>query len=412
MRILYVSQYYPPEIGAPAARVSELSRHWVDAGHDVTVLTGFPNHPTGKLHPDYRRRWRRLLYRERVDGVDVVRTWLIPLPNGKPLERILNYSSFCASAALRGLFLKKPDVVIATSPQLLVGLSGWLISRLRHVPLVFEVRDIWPDAIIASGVGGERSMLARVLRSISRFLHKHAERIVVVTPAFETDLVERWGVPAEKISVVQNGVETDLFSPGPPPDSLIAELDLDGRFVVSYVGTIGLAHGLGTVLDVAARLRDEMPEALFLIVGEGADRDVLVARVRTEGLTNVRFLSQQPRAKVVDIVRASDVCLVLLKRAPVFETVIPTKMLEFMSCARPVVLGVGGQAKAILDEAGGGLAVEPESAPAVASALTRLRDDPGLAQELGQKGRSYIAERLSRRKTAELFLRVLEKIGA
>jgi colanic acid biosynthesis glycosyl transferase WcaI len=407
MKILYVSQYYPPEIGAPAARVSELARHWVRDGHDVTVLTGFPNHPTGELHPDYRKRWRRGFYRERIDGVDVVRTWLIPLPNGKPVERILNYSSFCVSAAVRGLFLRKPDVIIATSPQLLVGLSGWFVSRIRRAPLIFEVRDIWPDAIIASGVGSEQSLLARVLRAISRFLHKRAERIVVVTPAFEDDLVANWGVPAERISIVQNGVETDLFSPGEAPAELAEELGLGGRFVVSYVGTIGLAHGLGTVLEVAARLRDELPEALFLIVGEGADKDALVERARREGLTNVRFLSQQPRARVVDIVRASDACLVLLKRAPVFETVIPTKMLEFMACARPVVLGVEGQARAILDEAGGGVPVPPEDPAAAAAALKELHDDPARREELGQNGRKYMVERLSRRATAERYVEVL-----
>jgi glycosyltransferase involved in cell wall biosynthesis len=412
MRILYVSQYYPPEIGAPSARVSELARHWVSAGHEVTVLTGFPNHPTGVVHPDYRKRIRRLFWREKADGVDVVRTWLIPLPNGKPLERILNYTSFCISAALRGIFLRRPDIVIGTSPQLLVGISGWFLSKVKRAPFVFEVRDIWPDAIVASGVGRENSLLARSLRAISRFLHRVADKIVVVTPAFESDLVDNWHVPGEKIAIVQNGVETDLFSPGPASAGLVDELGLAGRFVISYVGTIGLAHGLGTILDVAEELRKELPEALFLIVGEGAEREELVEQSRRRGLDNVVFVSQQPRARVVDVVRASDVCLVLLKDAPIFETVIPTKMLEFMSCGRPVVLGVGGQARAILDAAGGGIAVPPESPGEVADALRRLHADPALRQELGERGRKYIYRHLSRAGTAELYVRVLDEILA
>jgi colanic acid biosynthesis glycosyl transferase WcaI len=410
MRILYVSQYFPPEIGAPSARVSELAKHWVDAGHEVTVLTGFPNHPTGQLHADYRKKWRRLFYRENWAGVDVVRTWLIPLPNGKPLERIVNYSSFSFFAALRGVFLRKPDVVIATSPQLLVGLSGWLIGKVRRVPLVFEVRDIWPDAIIASGVGAERSLLARILRSISRFLHRVADKIVVVTPAFKVDLIERWGVPAEKIAVVQNGVETDLFSPGTKDPDLVDSLNLRGKFVASYIGTIGLAHGLGTILEVAAQTKHSMPDMVFLIVGEGADKDTLVKEASVKGLENVIFLPQQPRDRVVSLIRASDACLVLLKDAPIFETVIPTKMLEFMACARPVILGVNGQAKSVLEAAAGGIAVAPESAEDVKDALIRLHEAPELVAELGQKGRNYICRHLARSGTAREFLGVLEGV--
>src|SRR4051794_3135768 len=145
LKILYISQYFPPEMGAPAARVSELSRHWADAGHEVAVLTGFPNHPDGVLRPEYRKHFRRAVFREQADGVSVVRTWLLPFPNRKPYERVLNYSSFCASASLTGTFLERPDVIIATSPQLLVGLAGWWIAKLKRVPFVLEVRDLWPE---------------------------------------------------------------------------------------------------------------------------------------------------------------------------------------------------------------------------------------------------------------------------
>jgi colanic acid biosynthesis glycosyl transferase WcaI len=147
LKILYISQYFPPEMGAPAARVSELSRRWAQAGHDVTVLTGFPNHPDGVIRPEYRRHFRRLIFRERVQDVNVVRSWLLPFPNRRPLERMLNYSSFLASAATTGSFLGVPDAVIASSPQLLVGLAGWWISRLNHVPFIFEVRDLWPESL-------------------------------------------------------------------------------------------------------------------------------------------------------------------------------------------------------------------------------------------------------------------------
>lgn len=215
MKILYVSQYFPPEMGAPAARVSELARYWAAAGHEVTVLTGFPNHPTGVLHPDYRARFRRLICREQVDGIKVIRTWLMPLPNRKAHERMLNYSSFCLSACLAGTFLKRPNVVIATSPQLLVGIAGWWVSRIKNVPFVLEIRDLWPESLEAVGVGNCRSVLHRVLGRIAGFLYQACHHLVVVTPAFKEHIVREWGVLDEKISVVPNGVDTDLFSPSP-----------------------------------------------------------------------------------------------------------------------------------------------------------------------------------------------------
>jgi colanic acid biosynthesis glycosyl transferase WcaI len=411
MRILYVSQYYPPEIGAPAARVSELAHHWVRMGHEVTVLTGFPNHPTGIIHPEYRSRFRGLFHRERMEGVDVVRTWLLPLPNRKPHERILNYVSFCVSAAFRGMFLRRPDVIIATSPQLLVGLSGWWLGLLRRAPVIFEVRDIWPDAILASGVSREGSRLARTLRWVSDLLHRRCDHIVVVTPAFRDELVSKWAVPPEKISIVQNGVETELFSPKGDRASERALLTLPGGYLVSYIGTIGFAHGLDTVVDAARLTRLEHPDIQYLIVGEGADKDRLAALVAKEDLQNVHLLPALPRERIPALLRATDVCLVLLRRSPVFETVIPTKMLEFMACARPIVIGVDGQARHIVEEAGAGVFVEPEDGAALAEAVIALREDPERAGVLGTNGRAYVERELARSATAERYLDVFDRMG-
>ena len=184
-------------MGAPAARAGELSSHWAQAGHQMTVLTGFPNHPTGVLHPEYRAKFRRLVAREQVKGAKVVRTWLWPLPNRKSYERMLNYASFCLSAAIIGIFVEKPDVVIATSPQLLVGLSGWWLSRIKQVPFVFEVRDLWPESLSAVGMK-DRSLLHAVLSKIAQFLYRNADHIVVVTPAFKDHLISHWEIPAQK----------------------------------------------------------------------------------------------------------------------------------------------------------------------------------------------------------------------
>src|SRR5215470_7968975 len=211
MKILYVSQYFPPEMGAPAARVSELARHWVKSGHEVNVLTGFPNHPTGVVPVEYRAQMRRFVCREQIGGINVVRTWLFPLPNRKTHERILNYGSFCLSSCFTGTFMARPDVIIATSPQLLVGLTGWWLGLAKRAPFILEVRDLWPESISAVGVKGESSSLSRSLGRLANFLYRYSSHVVVVSPAFKEHLVRKWNVNPEKISVVENGVESDFF---------------------------------------------------------------------------------------------------------------------------------------------------------------------------------------------------------
>ncbi|HKN32661.1 MAG TPA: glycosyltransferase family 4 protein [Terriglobales bacterium] len=409
MKILYVSQYFSPETGAPAARAAELAQYWVQDGHEVTVLTGFPNHPNGIVLPNYRGMLRRPVMREEISGVKVVRTWLFPFPNRKAHERMLNYSSFCVSAATTGMFLPRPDVLIATSPQLLVGLSGWWLARLKGAPFVFEVRDLWPESLVAVGMSNANSMLSRSLGSIAGFLYRRADHVVVVTPAFEDYLVRSWHVPAEKISVVENGVNTDLFSPR-LDNVLRSELAIDEKFVVSYIGTMGMAHGLDTLVEVATELRQTAPEVLFLMVGEGADKARIIQFAGSRRLSNMRFINQQPREKVPEFISASDVCLVPLKKTELFKTVVPTKMLEFMSCARPVILGVDGQARRILDLAAAGIFVEPQNATALAQAIRKLATNPVLRETLGHNGRRYVVENFSRQQTAKTYLTVLGKI--
>jgi len=401
-------------MGAPAARATELAHHWAQAGHEVSILTGFPNHPTGVVPDEWKARLRKLAYHERVGGVDVYRTWLWPLPNRKSHERMRNYASFCVSAALRGLTLHRPDVVIATSPQLLVGLSGWWLSFTRDIPFVFEVRDLWPESLTAVGVSGEDSLLHQSLSRIARFLYDHCHRIVVVTPAFKERLIEDWRVPSEKIAIVENGVETEQFAPASNEAiaTLRKTLNAEGKFIVSYVGTMGNAHGLETLLDAAAQLQTQTPDVLFLLIGEGAEKDRIKAQALANNLTNVRFLDQQPRERIPDFISASDACLVLLKKTDVFKTVIPTKMLEFMSCARPVILGVDGQARQIVEEADAGIVIEPENAAALAGAIQRLASDRQAGAQLGQNGREYIVRRFSRVHTAEKYIGILQSLIA
>ncbi len=410
MKILYVSQYFPPEMGAPAARAAELARHWVNDGHEVTVLTGFPNHPTGVVPPEYRGQFWRLVTRRVWNGVTLIRTWLLPFPNRKSYERMLNYSSFCVSSAVTGLFVSKPDVLIATSPQLLVALSGWWLAFVKRVPFVFEVRDLWPESLAAVGVGEGNSLLIRVLGMIAGFLYRRASCIVVVTAAFKTFLIVNWNVPAEKIFVVENGVETEMFSPQPDRDAKRKELGAEGKFLVCYTGTMGLAHGLETLIEAAATLQVKNPRVQFLLVGEGADKERILGLAATHALTNITFLGQQPRESVPGFISASDACLVMLKKAELFKTVIPTKMLEFLSCARPIILAVDGQAREIMDAAQAGIFVEPENARGLVEAIQELAADSALCAKLGRNGREYIVQNFSRQQTARAYLGILSNL--
>ncbi len=411
MKILYVSQYFPPEMGAPAARAAELSRHWARMGHEVTVLTGFPNHPTGIVPKEWRSRLHRLHYSETVNGVHVVRTWLWPLPNRKAHERIRNYTSFCVSAAVSGLPLCKPDFVIATSPQLLCALAGWWIAFWKRVPFIFEVRDLWPESLAAVGAGGEGTLLHRTLGAIAGFLYRHAESIVVVSPAFKDHLMRYWNVPETKISIVENGVETDLFRFDPAAAAEVRkQLKVEDRFLICYIGTMGNAHGLETLIAAAEEMQTALPGAMFLLIGEGAEKERIVELAAGRGLSNIQFLGQQPRERIPAYVSAADLCLVMLKKTELFKTVIPTKLLEYMACERPVIVAVDGQARRIVEEAGAGVFVEPENSGALVQAIHDLAEDPARRRQMGTSGRQYIVNSFSRKKTAWDYIAVLETL--
>jgi len=410
MKIQYVSQYFPPEMGAPAARVSELSRLWTKAGHDVTVLTGFPHYPSGVVPQEYRAKLRRLIMREDFDGVRIERTWLATLPNSKTWERIVSYTSFTISAALRGSFLDSPDVVIATSPQLLECLAGLWIATLKGVPFVFEVRDLWPESLTLDADSFLNRRVRAVLTRISELLYRRARHIVVVTPAFKKYLIEHYNVTPEKISIVMNGVDPEVFTPDGETGSAVEELQLAGKFVVSFVGVLGNAHGLSTVVHAAARLQETRPDVLFLLVGEGADKSNVQALAAQMGVRNLLVIGQQPRNKIPALIRASSACMVLLKKSDVFKTVIPTKMLEFMACGRPVILGVEGQARELVEDADCGVCVPPEDSASLAGAIEQLHGDAELRKRLGENGRNYVVTHFSREQTARDYIALLQRM--
>lgn len=404
MKILYLSQYFPPEMGAPSARVFELSRSWAEKGHEVTVLTGFPNHPTGIVPIEYRGRH---LLKEKMSGINVVRVPIYAAANRGFAKRVLNYFSFSASAALVGpLVTSRPDIIIATSPQFLCGLSGQLLSWIKRVPFVFEVRDLWPRSIVEVGAMRANSPAVRALEFLEIALYKSADHIVAVTDSFVDEIAAK-GVAREKVSVVTNGVDLELFQ---PCDRIAARISLgmdQDRFIATYVGTHGMAHGLDLVLDAAMLLRNKPVD--FLLVGEGAEKAALKERARRESLTNVRFLDQQPRSEVARLVAASNLCLVLLRDKALFKTVIPSKIFEFMGAGRPMLTTVDGESRGIVERAGAGIFSPPGDAAALAQAIDASSQRPDL-DHMGLSGRRYVEEHFSRPALAKEYLSLLEKI--
>ena len=402
MKILYVSHYFPPEMGAPAGRVAGLAREWARAGHEVHVLTGFPHHPTGIIPAEYRRAFRRGFLRERVDGYDVHRTWIFPAANRGKFRRSLNYASFMTSATLSGaLGMARPDIVVATSPQLLCAVAGHFLAKRFGTPLVMEVRDLWPESLVAVGASRHSSPLVTLLERLACQMYRRASHVVTITEAQRAAIVAE-GVSGEQVSVIPNGVDAAFFDEAPARPA-------NGKFVVTYIGTLGMAHRLETLLEAAHLLRNE-EGVEFRIVGEGARRQALEARAQELKLTNVMFAGERPRGEVPRWLAESDACAVLLRRTDVFRTVVPSKMLEIMAAGRPIILGVEGEALALLERAQAGIGVAPESAEQIVAAIRRLRKDAALGTKLGENGRAFVRQEFRREALAEKYLALLEQV--
>lgn len=404
MRILFLSHYFPPEVNAPATRTYEHCVEWVRSGHEVTVVTCAPNHPRGVLYDGYRNRWFQT---EVMDGIRVVRLWTFLSANEGILLRTLNYVSYMVAVILATPRLSKADIVISTSPQFFNGLAGWFVSRFRRIPWVLEIRDLWPESIVTVGAI-KNPLIIRVLESLELFAYRKAEVIVPVTDAFKRHMIGK-GIDPGKVEVLKNGVNLELFHARdrttPEAQSLAKQLDSDGRFIAAYVGTHGMAHHLDTILEAAASV--DSPEILFVMVGDGAERDRLAAKRAEMGLTNVVMLNQLPKASMPALWSLTDVSLVLLKKSDLFKTVIPSKIFESMAMQVPIVLGVEGEAQEIIEAAKAGICIEPENDALLARSIETLYADEALTRSLGENARRYVEQHFNRVVLAERYQQIL-----
>lgn len=402
MRILFLTDNFPPEVNAPATRTYEHCRAWAEQGVDVTVITGFPNFPKGKVFDGYKNR---LCEKESMDGITVIRVWTYITVNEGFFRRTLDYLSFALSSFWSGLFVKT-DLIVATSPQFFTTFSGRLLSFFKRVPWVFELRDLWPESIKSVGMMDD-GMVYRTLERIEMRLYRNASHIVPNTDAFKTRLVER-GVPAEKISVIPNGTNFDLFTPRDADPELVSSLGLQDKFVVGYIGTMGLAHALDFVIRSIARLDDNTIH--FLFIGDGAVKKSTVQLAHELNLENVTFLDPVPKSEIPRYLAVIDASLAPLKRTDTFKTVIPSKIFEAGAMGKPMLLGVDGQARSIVEEFGSGLYFEPENTADFIEKVKKLASDKDLQRKLGEGGQK-LARAYDRKKLAAQMLGVLKKVA-
>lgn len=408
MRIVWLCHYFAPETGAPQARLLELSRVFVARGHRTGAVTCFANHPTGVLAAEDRGRWRRT---DALDGIDVERCWSFVTANKGFVKKTLGHLSFMVTA-WRGLSRSaargRPDVVIVSSPTFFSVLTAWAWCGVRGIPWVFEVRDLWPGVFVDLGVLRNRALIA-ALERLELFLYRRATRVVTVTRSFADDIARR-GIDRSKLAVVTNGVDLGRFTPGPADPVFVREEGIEGRFVVLYLGAHGISHALTRLLDAAERLAD-LPDVLFVFVGEGAEKDQLVREAAERGLANVAFREAVPKDRVLAWYRAAAVGLVPLRDVPLFSTFIPSKMFELLAAGLPVVGSVVGEARQLLEESGGAVVVAPEDATAIAEAVRALRDDASRRREMAARGRAWVEARYGRDRLADAYLEILAPLA-
>lgn len=404
MKIIFLTDQFPPERNVPATRTWEHVSRWVKEGHEVTIITTAPNHPEGKLLNGYKNRWYAT---EMMEGVRVVRVKSYITANQGVFKRTLDYLSFMVTGGVAALFQPRPDVLVSTSPQFFCAVAGWVVTRLRCLPWVFELRDLWPESIVAVGAMKE-SLAIRLLTWLEMTMYRAADRVVAVTNGLKQNLVDR-GIDPGKISVVRNGCDTTRFYPRPKDEALLDRFGLRGKFVAGYFGTIGMAAGVETAVQAAELLRDR-DDIMILLAGAGSEFNSIDKLIKEKGLTNIQLLPAFSQSEMPNTLSILDAGLVMLRDKPLFRGAVSTKISESLASGKPVILSLPeGEATGVLDHYGFGLKIHPERPSEMAEALKRLADDTKLRSELGARALEASKD-FSRECSAESLLNTLKEL--
>jgi colanic acid biosynthesis glycosyl transferase WcaI len=407
LRILFLTLYFAPDIAANAVVMTELAEELTTLGHKVTVVTAFPHYAGNVIDHRYRRR---LIQWDEHKGIHVIRTYLYTSPQKRRFRgRFLSYVSFNLLSTLAGLFAGSHDVILAPSPPLTIGLSAYVISRVKRVPYVYNVQDIYPDVMVKLGILKKPWTIA-LFRCLECFVYNHARHITVLSEGFQVNLLHK-GVPPQKIKVIPNFVDTEFVRPLPRHNRFSAEQGLDDKFVILFAGNMGFSQGLETVLEAATQLRDQK-DILFLVVGNGAEKPRLMKYAQELDLENVRFLPFQPHRVVPNLYASSDVCLAPLRKGLTAESM-PSKVYTITAAGRPLIASVNKDSDVyhFIKEAKCGLWVEPEEPKALAKAICTLYAHPALRQRLGRNGREHVVQHYTRHAVAQQYHELLMTLG-
>ena len=402
MKILFITDNFPPEVNAPASRTYDHCKRWIDKGVDVTVITCAPNFPQGKVYEGYKNRLYQI---EMVDGIKVIRVWSYISANEGFLKRIIDYTSFAFMAFWAGLF-KPCDLIIATSPQFFTTCTGLALSKIKRRPWVFELRDLWPESIVTVGVM-KKNKVIEAFEKIEHFMYRSADMIIPVTEAFKRHLIG-WDIQENKIHVVTNGVDPKKFPLGEKNPELLQKLNLKDKFIISYIGTHGMAHSLDFIIKCLSEVTD--PSIHFLFVGDGAAKQMAQKRTKELQLINVTFLPPVSKNEVSEYVGISDAVLVPLKKSDTFKSVIPSKIFESAAMQKPILLGVDGQAREIIEKFDAGLYFEPENKEEFLRAVSEIKNNKKL-YSLIQAGEKKLAQTYDRNALADKMLGYMKSLN-
>ena len=404
LRVVFLTHYFPPEIGAAPARLFELATRLADGGNDVTVVTGFPNYPSGVIAPGYRGR---RFMEEQMDRVRVLRTWVFATPTRGFFKRVVNQVSFAVTSLLAVRKVGPTDVIFVQSPPLPSGLAALLYNRIKRAPFILNISDIYPQSAVELGVLKNR-LVIRLSEMFELHLYRRAARVAVPTPGMLERLVAR-GVPRDRVFLLTNGVDTVMFHPAAPDQELARSLGLDGRKIFIYAGVHGLAQGLDVILEAAKLARDR--DILYVLAGEGGDKEALMAKAAAQEISNVRFLPNQPKSSMPALLNIAYASIIPLKRLDLFKSALPSKMFESMAVGHPIVAAMWGEGADLVEAARCGLVAEPEDPQALSKAVETLAADPSLARRLGAQGREYVVKHFDRNDIAVRLAKLLRDVG-
>ncbi|WP_408955102.1 glycosyltransferase family 4 protein [Natroniella sp. ANB-PHB2] len=398
MKVLFLTQYCPPETGAPQNRIFELAQGLKKKGHEVTILTAMPNYPKGEIFEEYKDK---ILREEEYKGIRIIRTWIYATPSKKFIPKLLNYFSFTISSILLGVWkVGKQDVIFTESPPLFLGGSGYILSKLLGAKYIFNISDLWPESAVELGVLNNK-LLIKLSTWLEEFCYKKADLISGQTKGIINNIKER-GFDKNKLFLLTNGVDDNLFSRNKRSNQIRKELNIKDKFTIVYAGLHGLAQGLEVIVETAKRLK-EYDDIEFVLIGDGPKKESLIKLAERYNLNNIKFVPLQPKEKIPKLIASMDATIIPLKKLDLFKGAVPSKMYEALASELPIILAIDGEARKIVEEAEAGIYVEPENVEEVTKAVLKLYQNRDLAREMGLNGRRYVEKFYARRTILNKF---------